>query len=217
MYVQMCIKGISGGQYGISFDDAQAILTTRGIACNWWRKTQHITSAAIDERLTEEELDLHVNSYKEKHPERGGTTTVEEETPFISLAAGAVKRDAFFHTNTEYSAHKVATNFATRFGRRSGEFFLFYCWVIVGMRRSMPVRHLAEEVRELNTYRAYSAFQLEGEIAAKVEVPARQIEKFEHYNYVKNRFGRKSIQYLKTYPNPNYVDPHTVTNYRDWF
>jgi hypothetical protein len=210
MYVQMCIKGLSG----FPLDEAKAMLAKRGIACNWWREAKHLSSAAIDERLTRGELDLHVNSYDEEHP-RGGK--VRDQTPFISLTAGAVERDAFLETNQEYSAHKVAMNFATQFGRWRGEFFLFYCWVVVGMRPSLPVRHLAEEVRELNTYRAYSAFQLEGEIAAKIEVPARQIQKFEHYRYIETGPGRKSIEFIDSYPNPDYIEPHEITNYRDWF
>jgi hypothetical protein len=211
MYVQMCIKGLSG----FPLDEAKAMLTKRGIACNWWRDAKHLSSAAIDQRLTPAELDLHVNSYDEEHPERGGK--VRDQTPFISLTAGAVERNSFLQTNQEYSAHRVATNFALQFGKWRGDFFLFYCWVVVGMRPSLPVRHLAEEVRELNTYRAYSAFQLEGEIAAKIEVPARQIQKFEHYTYTETRPGRKSISFVDSYLNPDYIEPHEITNYRDWF
>jgi len=40
---------------------------------------------------------------------------------------------------------------------------------------AVEISHMAEEVRELNIYRRYSAFQTEGEIVAKIEVSARQI------------------------------------------
>lgn len=208
MFVQMCIKGISG----ITLDDARAMLSKRGLACAWWRTTGQITSAEIDERLTEEELDLHVNSFDETHPTRGGM--VKDVTPFISLTAGSVERNAFLACNEIHPAHEVAMDFATSFGQLRGECFMFYCWVFVGLRPSMPVRYLAEEVRDLHSYTKYSRFQPEGEIAAKVDVPARQIEKFEHYEYREDRRGQLRLARLGIYDNPNYIGPHNVTNYR---
>jgi hypothetical protein len=210
MFVQMCIKGIND----ISLAEAQAILTRRGLTCAWWRKARHISSAEIDERLTPEELDLHVNAFEEWHPTRGGR--VREESPFISLTAGSVERKKWVAENDVIPAHLVAMNFATLNGGPRGECFLFYCWVFVGMRRSVQVRHLAEEVRELHTYTSYSPFQLEGEIAAKIEVPPRQIKNFDHYEYREDREGRLRIARLGIYDNPDYIDPHEVTNYRDW-
>jgi hypothetical protein len=209
MFVQMCIKGM----HSITLAEAQAILTRQGLTCAWWRGARRISSGQIDERLTAEELDLHVNSYEDQHPARSGF--VWQESAFISLTAGSVERDVFLARNNVFPAHQVAMDFGTGFGAR-GECFLFYCWVFVGMRPSVQVRHLAEEVRELNTYTKFSPFHHEGEIAAKVEVPARQIEKFEHYRYGKNRRGRARIVRLGIYDNPGYVRPHSVTNYRDW-
>lgn len=209
MFVQMCVKGIND----ITLADAKDILRKRGLACAWWRIARHISSAEIDERLTAEELDLHLNSFDEKHPGRGGL--VKNETPFVSLTAGSVQREAFLAQNVVHPAHEVAMDFATGFGRWQGECFVFYCWVMVGLRPSVAVRSLAEEVRELHTYTKYSRFQPEGEIVAKIEVPARQIEKFEHYEYLRDRYGRLQIRRLGIYDNPKYVGPHDVTNYRD--
>ena len=208
MFVQMCMKGMSG----ITLADAQAIMVKRGLACAWWRAARHITSAEIDDRLTAEELDLHVNAFADQHPTRSGR--VRDETPFISLTAGSVERDAFLATNDVHTAHEVALNFGTDLGHQ-GECFLFYCWVFVGLRPSVPVRHLAEEVRELHSYTKYSRFQPEGEIAAKVGVPASQIEKLEHYEYRADRSQKLRIRRLGVYDNPRYVGPHDVTNYRD--
>jgi hypothetical protein len=210
MFVQMCIKGINS----ITLADAQAILTRRGITCSWWRNARHISSAEIDERLTELELNLHVNSFDEKHPTRAGL--VREESPFISLTAGSVERDRWLARNDTFPAHQVAMKFASDFGELRGDCFLFYCWVFVGMRPSVRVRNLAEEVRELNTYTKYSRFHWEGEIAAKVEVPARQIEKFEHYEYRGDLSGPFPWTRIGVYDNPDYIKPHEVTNYRDW-
>jgi hypothetical protein len=209
MFVQMCIKGMND----ITLADAQDIVRKRGLACAWWRIARQISSAEIDERLTAEELDLHLNAFDEKHPTRGDL--VKNETPFVSLTAGSVQRDVFLARNLVHPAHEVAMDFATGFGQRQGECFIFFCWVLVGLRPSVPVRSLAEEVRELNTYTKYSRFQPEGEIVAKIDVPAYQIEKFEHYEYVKDRRGRLQIRRLGIYDNPNYVSPHDVTNYRD--
>jgi hypothetical protein len=209
MFVQMCIKGLCG----ITRDQAWAIATRRGLACAWWRSAQKISAAEISERLTPEELDLHVNSFDEQHPARGGM--VREESPFISLTAGSVERRAFLAQNEVHPAHEVAMNFATNFGQLRGECFLFYCWVLVGLRPNLAVRHLAEEVRELNTFTAYSRFQPEGEIVAKIEVPACQIEKFEHYEYSEDAKGRVRIRQLGSHSNPNYIAPHEVTNLRE--
>jgi len=209
VFVQMCVKGM----HGITLEDACAIMGSRGLTCAWWRHAGRISSAEIDERLTAEELDLHVNSYEDKHPTRGGR--VKDESPFISLTAGQVERDKYEADNLTHPAHLVAMRFATNFGNLRGECFLFYCWVIVGMRPSVPVRHLAEEVRELNTYARFSPFQLEGEIVAKVEVPPRQIEKFEHYECQDGRDGLPELRRLGTvYNKKGYISPHDVTNYR---
>jgi hypothetical protein len=199
---------------GISSAEAQSIMNGQGLACNWWRRARHISPAEIDGRLTSAELDLHVNSYDEKHPARSGM--VWEETPFISLAAGSVERHKFLKTNEIHPAHRTALYFASDFGK-PGECFLFYCWVVVALRPSVAARQLAEEVRELNTYRSYSAYQAEGEILAKIEVPARQIHRYERYQISRDRLGRLRISYPETSVNQNYIQPDSVTNFRDWF
>lgn len=209
MFVQMCIKGLSG----ITRDQAWTIATKQGLACAWWRTAQKISPGEISERLTPEELDLHVNSFDEQHPTRKGL--VRDESPFISLTAGSVERHAFLSQNEVHPAHEVAMDFATNFGQLRGECFLFYCWVLVGLRPNLGVRHLAEEVRELHTFTAYSRFQPEGEIAAKIEVPACQIEKFEHYDYSEDDRGKVRIRPLGTHANPNYIAPNKVTNLRE--
>jgi hypothetical protein len=199
---------------GINSAQAQSILNGDGLACNWWRNARHISPGEIDERLTPAELDLHVNSYDKKHPSRNGT--VEDLTPFISLAGGSVERHKFLKTNDVRSAHQTALYFASNFGE-TGECFLFYCWVVVGLRPAVAVRQLAEEVRELNTYHSYSAYQAEGEVLAKIEVPVRQIHRYERYQISRDRFRRLQISDPVTYINQNYIEPHSVTNFRDWF
>lgn len=209
MYIQMCIKGMNR----ITPADARAILGGHGLACNWWRETHEIRPGEIAARLTADEVYLHVNRYDDKHPTHSGL--VREETPFISLSAGAVERNAFLRTNQVNPAHETALNFASDFGRWRGACFLFYCWVMVGLRPCPEVRQLAEEVRELNTYRGYSAFQLEGEILAKIEVPSYQILMYEQYEISENPGGGSKMDLVDTRENPDYVEPHSVTNFRD--
>jgi len=211
MYVQMCIKGVSG----INVSMANEMLAGEGLVCNWWRKEGSIGPKDIDKRLTSADLDLHVNSYEEQHPDLPGK--VKEETPFISLTAGAVERSVFFKTNFVHPAHRTALLFASDFGRLRGECFLFYCWVVVGLKPAVEIRHLAEEIRELNTYRRYSAFQTEGEIAAKIEVPSRQIHRFERYRITDNANGLTDLDYIDSTLNPDYVDPYSIVNIREAF
>lgn len=210
MYVQTCIKGM----HGIDDEQAQHVLDGAGLLCGWWRRVNRITPTQVAERLTSSELDLHVNAFDERHPSRQGV--VRDETPFISLAAGSIERNATLKTNFVHPAHRTALLFASDFGRLRGDCYLFYCWVIVGLVPAAPVRHLAEEVRELNTYRRYSAFQLEGEVAAKVEVSACQIHRFERYTISNGHSGIR-IKCTGQVENPNYVDPQSVVNIRKAF
>jgi hypothetical protein len=76
---------------------------------------------------------------------------------------------------------------------------------------------LSEEIRELNTYRRYSAFQTEGEIAAKIEVTAPQIEKYERYRVWRPaarivKFSREDEKL-----NTRYVNPYSIVNIREAF
>jgi hypothetical protein len=107
--------------------------------------------------------------------------------------------------------------FASDFGRYRGQCYLFYCWVVVGLTPAVEVKHLAEEVRELNTYRRFSAFQTEGEIVAKIEVPARQIHRFERYEILGSRNKVTDISFVDAFKNPRYVDPYAIVNIRDAF
>jgi len=65
--------------------------------------------------------------------------------------------------------------FATDQGYGPG--YVFYCWVFVGLNPAEEVEGIAEEVRDLNANRWYSHWWHEGDIAAKLIVPANQIEK----------------------------------------
>jgi hypothetical protein len=214
MFVQECIKGING----IGPDQAEYILRLEGLTCNWWRArskpgVKPIAAHDIGKRLTRDNLFLHVNAYDDQHPNLPGM--VREETPFVSLTAGTVSQRVFSMTNTTWSALETAMSFATNHGTYEGdECYLFYCWVIVGLRPAVGVRSLAEEVRELKTYRNFSLFQTEGEIIAKMDFPARQIKKFERYE-VLGTFENQQHRLIEDMPNPDYIDPSMVVNLRE--
>lgn len=167
MYVQWCLKGIAE----IGDADVDEIFRS-GLVSNWARSAGMIPYSDVPKRLTDEELDWHVNRYDDPRPDTG--MPYGETTPFISLTAGAVARSTFVALNVAYPAARTALGFATRNATVPG--FVFRCWVPVGLNPAVAVESVAEETRELNASRGYSPFALEGEVTAKVNVPPSQIE-----------------------------------------
>ena len=216
MYVQKCIKGVRG----IGLAKAEDILLSEGLTCNWIRERDAsgvpgVRFSEVSERLTRNNLYLHVNAYDEPHPDYlEPRRLVSQETPYISLSAGNVTAPVFSRTNTVWPAHQTALSFAIGPDGYEGECFLFYCWVIVALRPAVGVRALAEEVRDLKIYSQYTYYQGEGEIAAKIEVPASQIEKYEHWE-VSGTGLNLDLKFIRERPNPSYIDPATVVNLRE--
>src|SRR6266851_968937 len=161
MYIQWCAKGIIGQSPndadGITDQEARAIVDDgHGIVCNWWRDVSSITQPQRRDKLNDVNLHRHVHDY----------SNFKRETPFISLAAGAVERDTFLQTNRIFPAERTARAFATLNGTRPG--YVFHLWVIVGIKPAVEVEQVAEEIRNLHTYRRWSHFQLEGEVTEKI-------------------------------------------------
>lgn len=172
-----------------------------GIQCNWWRGVGAITPTEIRTKLTAHNLRRHVHDYD----------NFGQETPFISLTAGCVERDAALRLNRIHTAEDVALRFATDWGQHVG--YLFYCWVVVGLKPAVEVQMVAEEIRELNTYISYSDFQLEGEISAKIHIPSNQIERCERWDPTGGgRFGNVASQ---VFYNRRFTSPNAVSNIRD--
>lgn len=191
MIVQRCLKGVNG----ISDTEANEMMRAKGILCNWWRSVGSITPQWRRQKLTAQAVDLHVNNYG----------AVVNDTPFISLTSGTVSRDKYLRTNIVRPARVTAVEFATDGGLVDG--YIFYCWVLVGLNPAPEVEGVAEEVRELNTYRSYSAYQTEGEVTAKVIVPANQIEGVEKVDSMGGRTMWSA--------NPDFTPPSRVMNFRD--
>jgi hypothetical protein len=205
MYIQRCVKGIagqdSGHSTGLTWTEAQDMVSSRkGIVSNWWRHKGTITAQEIADVLTEQNLDSHLHDYASF----GG------QTPFISLAAGAVERDTLVRWNFEYNAVDTALGFATEDWARPGA--LFYCWLPTSLNRTVEVEFVAEAVRDLLVYRGWSPWQLEGEVTAKVHVPSNQIECVEWWD---GTFSRSQPQF--TYRNSECADLTRVTNFRNLF
>ncbi len=143
MFVQWCIKGVRGRLPGeqpdAGIDDAEAdsmVLNGIGILRNWWRNVGTISPSARRAKLTAANLDRHVHDYD----------PFGAQTPFISLTAGCVERDIAMRLNRVHEAQDVALRLGTDWGARHA--YLFYCWVVVGLKPAVSVEGVAEEIRE---------------------------------------------------------------------
>jgi len=151
-----------------------------GIVSNWWREAKRISPAERRDKLTAANLDLHINHFSDQDPVTG--KPFSKVTPFISFSCGTVERDSAAKTNYVHSALRTALWFGTNFGS-SDTAYLYTCWVIVGTRAAVDVEAVAEEVRDLNSYRRYSDYQTEGEVVAKVVVPDNQIQRCQKWTW----------------------------------
>ncbi|WP_370970558.1 hypothetical protein [Amycolatopsis sp. cg9] len=207
MIIQWCVKGIH-----LPGDDEarQLIADGDGLHCNWWRKVHQIRPVEVRDKLTPANIDRHVNHFEENDPTTG--IPFSENSPFISLSAGTVERDVLAATNLVHRARKTALWFGTQFGRRDVA-YLYTCWVILAPRTAVGIEGVAEEVRDLNAYRRYSAYQTEGEVAAKIIVPDNQISHCEKWEL---RGGnRKKFVKVWTQHNPRFTPPEILTNVRE--
>jgi hypothetical protein len=206
MYVQWFAKGIGGrrdnepGDRPTMFEAFSIVASAAGIQSNWWRAKGTIRPDEIAQVLSETNLDRHLHSY----------ATYGKHSPFISVAAGCVERDALLQQNFVYSAIDTALDFATDAWARPGA--IFYGWTIVGLNPAVPMSGISESVRELNVYRRWSPYQLEGEVTAKVYIPANQIERIEWWDPAHNRTAPYQI-----YHNADFESPHAISNVRELF
>jgi hypothetical protein len=215
MIVQWCVKGLA---LPSDADARQIINSGSGLICNWWRAAlqqppfQQPPFDQIKTKLTPTGIDMHVNHFTEI--DRATMQTYSTQSPFISLSAGVVERNAAAQTNIVHRARKTALWFGSNFGH-SKFAYLFTCWVVLAPRRAVPLEGVAEEVRDLNTYRRYSAFQTEGEVVAKLRVPDNQIKSCEKWQFLPARAGRRPCLRIKwTQFNPRFTPPERLTNIR---
>jgi hypothetical protein len=200
MIVQWCIKGLA-----LPDDQtAKAILDSQqGLVCNWWRTVKTISPNETRSRLTPANLNMHVNHFTLK--------SFNWTTPFISLSAGTVERDAAAQTNLVRRARRTALWFGTQFGAASAA-YLYTCWIVLAPRRAVEIEGIAEEPRDLNTYRRYSAFQTEGEVTAKILVPDNQIMSCDKWAWSQSR---RHLMRVWTERNPRFTAPEQLSNVRE--
>jgi hypothetical protein len=201
MLVQWCLKGIAEGATGPEDALAQSRLGGPGLKSSWLFDLRgNADIFEFPERshkaLSYSALDAHVHSY----------STVGRTTPYISLSAGCVELDPFTPTTTTIKAWETALDFATRSGTQSG--FVYRLWVLVSPKPAPELPGFAEEVRELNSFDTFAQFHHEGEITAKLFVPARQIEWVEKYD--------RDLSLLWRARNPDFVPPERVSNLLDY-
>jgi hypothetical protein len=173
MFFQKVLKGIPE----LSRQEADAAFQ-EGILCNWWRTVRLISPPEVVQKLTERNLDWHLNHYNDPDPLTSQPFSVN--TPYISATAGIVERQAFLQPNVMFDPFMTALRFATREFTVTG--YIFYAYVFTLGRQSINLAGFAEEVRELNIYKHFLPFHPEGEITAKIEIRGPQIEKWEEYD-----------------------------------
>ncbi len=206
MYIQRCVKGIAGPKpdgtdSGMTRSEAFDLVATElGILSNWLRRKRYASPPEIARVLNDHNLDRHLHDYDVYGP----------DTPFISLACGAVERNVALSHNFVHAAIDTALMFATHDWTRPGA--LFFCWVPTSMNPVTPVQSVAEPVRDINVYQRWSPFQLEGEITAKVNIPANQIERVEWWDGSLDTDRPQDVRI-----NPAFVDPTQLSNIRALF
>lgn len=209
MFFQKVLKGIAG----LSRQDADATFLA-GIHCNWWRRVHAIQPEQIVEKLTERNLDWHLNHYEDPDPLMNHAPFYEN-TPFISVTAGTVERAEFWRRNITFDPFITALRFATADFSATGH--VFYAYVFTLGRQSIELREFAEEVRELNIYKNFLPFHAEGEISAKIEIRSPQIERWEEYDgpvALQALLGANVPQPVFTQVNPIYAPPERFCNIR---
>jgi hypothetical protein len=215
MIFQKILKGIGGIGSTDSESDKAALLTlANGIICNWWRTVNPLPDNEIPNKLTERNLFWHLEHYDRHDPLTGAP--FHKNTPYISTSAGCVERDAYRGINFILSPFLTALNFATDTFTRRG--YIFYGYVLVIGKQSIPMREFAEEVRELHIYTGYLRYHPEGEVVAKISIPSVRLEKVECYDPSKALIDlRRGVDPTPewTENNRNFQPPERFNNVRE--
>jgi hypothetical protein len=209
VFFQKVLKGIAG----ITRQEADKCFSS-GILCNWWHTVGTISPERIVQKLTERNLDWHLNHYDDPDP-LAGNTPFGKNTPFISVTAGVVERQVFLWRNIVFDPFLTALRFSTRDFTTTGH--IFHAYVFTLGRQSLDLCKFSEEVRELNIYKNFLPFHPEGEITAKIEIRSPQIERWDEYygpDALQSLQGGTVPQPLHTQTNPIYAPPERYCNIR---
>jgi hypothetical protein len=192
-----------------------------GLICNWWHRVNPLPTAEIPDRLTEQDLVMHLNGYDQINPTLPapyGQVPFGEYTPFISATCGTVERDPSVAANRVFSAFLTALWFATNRYRDKG--VIYHGYVNLLGRRSVKLQEFAEETRDLHQWVSFQPYHPEGEVVAKITIPSPHLEKADGFD------GPAALNDLRRgrIPGPSwtevnavhYVPPETVCNVRGW-
>jgi hypothetical protein len=196
MLIQWCLKGIPE-QPGFGPAEAQDALDQDGLRADWQRAGGFRSAVPRDSHavLDSAALRQHINA----------PAAVRGTTPYLSLTAGCVERDPGTGAVVSYGAMDTARAFATRNGTCPG--FVFRLWVLVAPKPAPELPGFAEEVRSLLLFDDLGLFHEEGEITAKLFVPARQILSFV-------RFDAQGMEHPPVM-NQGFVAPERISNLRE--
>jgi hypothetical protein len=200
MLVQWCLKGVP---WSTGFGDAEAlrVLSHEGLTSNWVRANggRSFMTGLVDGHaaLSDAALAQHVNAY----------ATVAATTPYVSLSAGVVERNPTTRTPIRHRAWTTALDFAT--GGGTGDGYVFECWVQLPGNPAPELPGFGEEVRNLNLHGRFARWHHQGEIAAKLVVPPRQIRRV-----LKFTISLKQLSFAAGAFNPQFVPPERVSNIR---
>lgn len=201
MKINLCFKGIRETP-SFTDSDAQAVLTHTGIESAWLR-TNYSSQAksaniASQSALNQAALDDHVNNY----------AAVARTTPYISLTTGCYEYQGRNAPPLPHTGLSIALGFATGFGSSSG--YVFRCWTVTSLQRTPELPYISEEVGDLDLFAHFYRYHYEGEIAAKVAVPRRQIAwvcKFDSSGQPEPTWGASAV-----YVNPDFTHPARASN-----
>jgi hypothetical protein len=115
-----------------------------------------------------------------------------------------VERQEFLQRNVVFDPFITALRFATNDFTVTGH--IFYGYVFTLGRQSIDLAGFAEEVRELNIYKNFLPFHPEGEITAKIEIRAPQLERWEEYDGVA---ALRSLQ-CAAIPQPSFIQRNAI-------
>lgn len=204
MLINWCVKGIAA-QKGFGDAEARSVLDTHGLRSTMLFHQTNIGMPVGDANensqasLSLGALDDHVNNF----------ANVRADTPYISLSAGCWEFAGKGVPAVHRPAMTTALDFATERGTSEG--YLFRLWVYVTPQVLAELPGPAEEVRDLNLFSGFTLWHEEGEIAAKILVPRRQIQ-----SVIKVDPQKKSIAWgghaATGYHNPGFVPPERATN-----
>lgn len=202
LQINWCLKGIRS-QTGFGDAEALNVLGNTGIQSSWLfnNGSMHLAQATVDGQnaLSATALDDHINNF----------ATVSGYSPYISLSAGCREFAGSFAPASHYPALVTALDFATDWGRVEG--YIFRCWVVTAPQVSASIPGLADEVRDLNLFGHFTHYHHEGEIAAKLLVPRRQVQ-WVHKVDASGAATAFSGMRSGSVSNSDFVYPETVSN-----